>query len=159
MARRSSCRDETFARVADTRRAGIRHDRDALPRVETIKQLRYRAVLGVIVDEAQLAGADPGVLQQSTRSPGVLAAHHIGPCQLLDRAWREVTEVADRRGYEHERAPIDHARTSTMSPGRRPHLANDPASASTTDEARRTGRQIRFGFTDAVRSTSIDESQ
>ena len=65
--------------------------------------------------------------------------------QRRDGARRQVAEVADRGGDEHQRAGHSPAsRTSTTSPTRSPQRSNAPAWPRSPDRARHTGTPTRW---------------
>ena len=61
--------------------------------------------------------------EQLSGAAGVLASDHVGGAQRLDGARREIAEVADGRGDEHDHG----TRTSSWSPGCNRHRSNAPA--------------------------------
>ena len=94
------------------------------PRIRsTSSAARVRSLCSCTRDEPRPAG-HPRVGQQAPGAPGVLGRDHVGRPQRLDRAGRQVAEVADRRGDQHERALTTSwaacSRTSTPHPGSTP---------------------------------------
>src|SRR6202011_5057732 len=75
------------------------------------------------------SGRDPGMGQQAPGTARVLGGDDVGRAQLLDRAGRQVTEVADGSADKDERPrrAVGHSFTSTVSPGFRPQRSHAPA--------------------------------
>ena len=72
---------------------------------------------------------------------GFSITRYVEHAQRLEHPGREVAEVADGRGRDHQ--PTGHSVTCRLSPTARPQAWNDPASASMTARARHTGRGTR----------------
>src|SRR4029453_13400294 len=91
----------------------------------------------------------------------VLGGDDIRGPQLLDRAGREVAEVADGRTDEDERPrrPVAHSFTSTVSPVLRPQRSNAPAWASIANAAFGTRGETRHGRRDGGGRTLPSPSQ
>src|SRR5207248_4186731 len=64
----------------------------------------YGGGFAVVADGEQRRRLDPGVAQQLRGALGVLTGDGVGLAQLLDGPRREVAEVADRRGDDHQRS-------------------------------------------------------
>uniref|UniRef100_A0A6J7N2E9 Unannotated protein n=1 Tax=freshwater metagenome TaxID=449393 RepID=A0A6J7N2E9_9ZZZZ len=136
------CTHESLPRVADPRGARVGDDRNGPAGVQHLEHLTGGCVLGVVVDPSQAPGCHPGVLEQSSRAPGVLAAHEVRGGKRLDGSRGEVTQVADGCGNEQQ-GSHDQSRTSTMSPMCRSQRANEPACASMTVRDPMTGAATR----------------
>ncbi len=94
--------DQPEARIGNQRRAGVRHQRHAPSLLQRCDQLRPglgRVVL-VICDRPL---PDAVAVEQHSRHARVLAGEHVRPRKRLQRAQRDVAEIADRRRHQIER--------------------------------------------------------
>ena len=149
---------DALAGVGDPGRARIADDRDVSPVREDPEDVGDPAELGVVVAHREPIGLHPRVLQQQAGAPGVLAADQPDVGEHVDRAGRQVGEVADRSGDQPERAhdaepSASFRRSSTSSPTCSPHRPNAPPSASITQLARHTGMPSRNRFMCIVLTT------
>ncbi|MEZ5203661.1 MAG: hypothetical protein R2701_04535 [Acidimicrobiales bacterium] len=93
---------QPLARVRHPRHPGVGDHRDHLARSHPADHLGDDVGLGVLVGDAQRAGAHPRVLEEPAGAARVLAAHKIGGGEDVDGAGRKVAEVADRRADQHQ---------------------------------------------------------
>ncbi len=94
--------------VAHQRRAGVGDERDARPRADPLGQLARPGRFVVLVEADEGPRVDAVAVEQDPRAAGVLARDHISGGQLLERAQRDVSQVADRRradGQASDRRP------------------------------------------------------
>ena len=110
------CRDEPLAGVGHDRRAGVRDEREVRTAGEMGEELALagRATLRVV---AHRPGRDLVAGEQPARDPGVLGRDERHGAQDLERAVRDVAEIADRRRDDVQRA-AGHAQ-AREEPGRR----------------------------------------
>ena len=102
-----------------------------------------QVVFCVFVTHRHPLGFDSGVMEEQSSPPRVFAADEFSGREHLDGPRLQVTEVADRRGNQPERATHS-SRTSITSPTLRPHRANAPAFASITVRVENTGMLMRW---------------
>ena len=92
---------QLVAGVGDQRRAGIGDQRDGRAFGEPRQQLRPR-LGGVVVVIGRQRGGDAVMVEQLAGHAGVLAGDQVGAGQHLERAQRDVAQIADRGGDQVE---------------------------------------------------------
>jgi len=101
-------------------------------------------VLGVFVDDDVGLAGQTEVVEHESGAASVLATQRVALGDGFDGTWGEISQVADRRGDEHQRAAHED-RTSTVAPTRRPQRSNEPDAASMTYLEPRTGAPTLHG--------------
>ena len=132
---------------------------------DQVEHLGDACDLGVLVGDRHPHAGDAGVLQQPTGATGVLAADQRRGAQRLDRTRRQVAEVADRCGDEHQAdagtvaaaeslAELDHVADVQPPPAERAGLGLDAPSARSS-----TGMPSRWRLIRIVLSTTPSASR
>jgi len=130
---------QPLARIGEPWRARVGHHGHGLSGVQPAQHLLDLTVLGVLVHDQHPGAGDAEVVEKASGAAGVFARDHVAGAQQLDRSFRQVAQVADGGGDEHEQPrgrcgrgrAGGHARSSTRSPTFRPQRSNAPARAST----------------------------
>ena len=93
---------QTLAGVGDAGGSGVGDHRDVASAAEHAEYVGDAVVFGVVVGDGEPLHEDTGVLQELAGPTGVLAADESCRLQDLDRSWRQITEISDRRRDEPE---------------------------------------------------------
>ena len=92
---------QPIARVGHHRGAGVGYQRNSPASPQRRQYAWDRRVLIVLV-QRPCPGTDTERGEQPGSVPGVFAQHEVGGGQGGPAAWRQVIEVADRRGNQHK---------------------------------------------------------
>ena len=145
-------RRQPGARVRDPGRAGVAddgHRRARRPRAAATRSSRAASLCPCSDSRRSPRGPLAGCRrrQQGPGAPGVLAADQVGRRQHLARPGREVAQVPDRRGHQHEPAPplLAHGRAArcTVRRPRAPRAGRPPARPSARATRPRSATALR----------------
>lgn len=149
--------DQERPGIRQRRHPGIADERHDLAGGDEPDEFRRADSLHVGI-KTQQRRLDADMSEEAPGSSGVLTGNDRCSGERIDRSLGKVAEVADRGSNDHEPSSdgprLAAHRTTTRSPIRRPHEANDPTSASSTNRPRRLNRLIRYGRIERTHSTS-----
>ena len=127
-------RDQPCARIVDSRKAGVRDERDPRSLPATSRAPPASGSLRCAGGSSRAVALHPVAPEEDPRAPRVLAEDEVGLGELLEHAKRHVAQVPDRRGADGERHPTGYddpssASNATRAAPTRP--ASAPSSAAT----------------------------